>query len=125
MLYLSALIGLIFTVFGLLQWNDSDAFIWMFLYLGVGICWFWNIRDKPPRWLSVPLLVFTLGWSMWLVPDLLHWLQMGAPSITSSMKAEAPHIELVREFGGLMLCWLSLIPLVMKGKRSHGKGNYA
>ena len=43
-----------------------------------------------------------------LLPDFIDWIQNGAESITQSMKAEKPHIELTREFLGLLICALAL-----------------
>lgn len=116
MRYVSIAIGLIFSLFALVQWNDPDGLIWIILYGLIGVLWFWRLWSKPPKWLIVLMLIVTVSWNLWLVPALIQWINLGAPTITGSMKAEAPHIELVREFGGLMLCWLALIPLVLLKK---------
>ncbi|MEM6879545.1 MAG: transmembrane 220 family protein, partial [Bacteroidota bacterium] len=47
-------------------------------------------------------------WGLIRVPDLVDWIRQGAPSIVEEMKAEAPHIELTREFLGIGICLLVL-----------------
>jgi hypothetical protein len=44
-------------------------------------------------------------------------MRMGMPTIVGSMKAEEPHIELVREFGGLLLAVAALVYLLRVGRR--------
>jgi hypothetical protein len=39
------------------------------------------------------------------------------PSITASMKAESPYIELSREFFGLLLCAIAALYYLIKAKR--------
>ena len=52
-----------------------------------------------------------------MIPDLIRWLRMGAPSITGSMHAETPYIELTREFFGLVICLLAMLFLLFRGKK--------
>ena len=41
-------------------------------------------------------------------PEVISWIQNGTPSIASSMQAELPFIEFIREFFGLGICALAL-----------------
>lgn len=96
---------IVFFLFALAQYNDPDPWGWMVLYGGVAFlaasAW-WRGRT----WRGVALL--GLGISvvglLWLLPAFWQWLTHGTPSIVAEMKATAPHIELVREFLGLVLC---------------------
>jgi hypothetical protein len=56
-----------------------------------------------------------------LLPDFINWVKMGAPTITGSMKAESPFVELTREFLGLVICFAGLSFLLWQGYR--GKMN--
>ncbi len=44
-----------------------------------------------------------------LLPDFIHWIEIGSPNIASEMKTEEPHIELVREFLGYVICIAVLV----------------
>ena len=52
------------------------------------------------------------------LPAMLKWVGEGMPTITGSMQAESPHIELIREFFGLMLSTVVLGYYYMKSKVS-------
>ena len=93
-------ISIIFILFAVFQINDPDPIFWIALY-GVtavsAILFFFKITIP-----LVPLLValVSIGGLLYLSPDFLRWIREGSPSITGSMKAGSPHIELVREFFG-------------------------
>lgn len=101
---LFATIASLFILFAIVQYNDPDPWLWIALYLAVAISSGLTAIDRYNRWLAGATLAASLVWMGFLLPDFIHWIQMGAPSIVGSMKAEAPHIELTREFLGLMLC---------------------
>ena len=108
-------LALLFTLFAAVQYNDPDPVQWMLLYGGVAVFFAMAARGRVYRpalwlWLSVALL-----WAATYVPDFWNWLQMGAPSIVETMKAETPYVELTREFLGLLIAaagcaWLLFRP---------------
>ncbi|MEL6122551.1 MAG: transmembrane 220 family protein, partial [Bacteroidota bacterium] len=51
------------------------------------------------------------------IPSIREWFGDGMPSITSSMKAESPYIELVREFFGLLISAAAIAYYVVRGRR--------
>jgi hypothetical protein len=53
-----------------------------------------------------------------MAQGMLEWARMGFPTITGSMKAEEPHIEVVREFLGLLIAVLALSGLALTTRRS-------
>jgi hypothetical protein len=63
------------------------------------------------------VLLAAFGWMLALAPDFVAWLRFGAPTIVGSMKAEAPHIELTREFLGLLVAALAVAWLLYRTKR--------
>ncbi len=109
MKYLHLFLALLFFLFALVQYNDPDPLGWMLMYGYVaGVCAFaafgrWN------RYVLLAGIGVVLAWAAFLAPGFVNWIRMGTPSIASSMKAETPYIELMREFSGLLLCLFVLI----------------
>lgn len=101
------LIALLFLVFAYFQLNDPDPWLWILLYGSTGVLWGVSaFRMVPKRLTQIGLVIIGI-WFLLLVPDFIAWVKMGMPTIANSMKAEAPHIELTREFFGLGLCGLA------------------
>lgn len=93
----------VFALFALVQYNDPDPLSWILLYGGVAAHFIMAALGKmyrPAVWLW---LAAAMIWAATLVPDFVGWLQMGAPSIVETMKAEKPWVELTREFLGLLI----------------------
>lgn len=98
------LIALLFLVFAYVQLNDPDPWLWVLLYSSTGVLWAVSaFRQIPVRVSQIGLLLILI-WCFFLLPDFINWVKMGMPTITATMKAEAPHIELTREFLGLGIC---------------------
>jgi hypothetical protein len=104
---LFATLASLFLLFAVVQYNDPDPWLWIAIYLAVALSSGLTSLGRYNRWLAWGTLAAALVWMGFLLPDFIHWIQMGAPSIVGSMKAEAPHIELTREFLGLSLCVLA------------------
>jgi hypothetical protein len=101
-------IAFIFIVFGCVQYNDSDWYVWMPAYFVVSAFFIKPEIAKKEVVLLLPLIGFTL-WTLSYVPAFVAWIKTGTPTITGSMKAENPEVELMREFFGLCLCILGLL----------------
>lgn len=102
------LLTLLFTLFAYFQYNDPDPWLWIAIYLFIALISGLAAAKIYPKWLiRMGLVGCIIGLGI-LLPDFLDWLSTGAESITQSMKAEKPHIELTREFLGLLLCGLIL-----------------
>ncbi|MCB0376014.1 MAG: transmembrane 220 family protein [Sinomicrobium sp.] len=102
------IVTILFLLFAAVQYNDPDGWKWILIYLFVaGIVGFGTVgrRDK-----TVILAAIGISgiWMLTLIPDFIHWIQMGMPTIVGHMKAEAPHIELTREFLGLVIILAAL-----------------
>jgi hypothetical protein len=65
------------------------------------------------------LTLFTLGYMLYLSPGFWDWMVNGMASITSTMKAESPYIEVVREFLGLGIGLIFLIFLLIDFKKQN------
>ena len=118
MKYLYLLLGLIFISFAVVQYNDPDPYIWAPYYLVIALICFFRYKDKGPTWLVKAMLGLTVAWAASYIPDVFSWWKEGMPSIASSMKAESPYIENMREFLGLVVSLLTLIPVYLHQKRT-------
>ncbi len=99
---------LLFILFAYFQFNDPDPWLWIVVYLYIALISGLAALKIYNTWLiRLGLLGCVVGLGI-LLPDFLDWLNSGAESITESMKAEKPHIELTREFLGLLICGLVL-----------------
>jgi hypothetical protein len=102
------ILSILFIVFAAVQLNDPDPFLWVGLYLFIALICGLAAFNKYPKWGIIGGLVICLIGMGMLLPDFIDWLSNGAESITQSMKAEKPHIELTREFLGLFICVVAL-----------------
>lgn len=109
--HLGLIFSFLFFLFAAVQYNDPDPWIWILLYGFVAILSFLQWRG----WVShIVLLVFSICFflgTLSYMPELFSWAQKGFPNIAGEMKAESPHIELVRETLGLVIAAASLFVL--------------
>lgn len=112
------LLAVLFALFAAVQLNDPDPLVWVGTYAVVALLWALAAAGRYHRPITAVVALFLTVWLFTLLPDLVDWILMGAPSIVGSMKAEEPHIELVREFGGLFLALMAVVYLLRKG-RNH------
>lgn len=108
MKYLHLVVAAIFVLFAYWQLNDPDWPKWVATYGFVAITALYHFFAKPPKWFAAIGLIVATIWMVTLIPDFINWLQMGTPTITGQMKAESPHVELTREFLGLLIVMIAL-----------------
>ena len=101
------ILALIFFAFALVQYNDPDPLVWVPVYGIVAVLFVLAAIGRPARMVARVVCGITGIWAATYLPDFWHWLQMGAPSIVETMKAEKPYVELTREFLGLVLAMLA------------------
>ena len=118
----NGILAVLFLLFAVLQLNDPDPWVWVGIYGAVAIiCGATALGRYAPKVILGGIL-FTIFGIGWYLPDFINWLQTGMDSITGSMKAESPHVELVRECLGLVLVLATLIWLYWSGKRTSNGG---
>jgi len=118
---LNGFLGVIMAIFAILQWNDPDGLLWIFIYGYVAVMagmTFFNVRL---RWFLLAGMVGLMVGIIVYIPDFIDWIKAGTPSVTGSMKAESPFVELVREFLGLCIAMLVMIYLYFFETSSVGK----
>jgi len=100
--------------FGLMQYNDRDWMLWMPIYFLTAIFTFGESQNRNWNpWNYLYLLILSIGVSIY-VPDFLDWIRGGSPTITGTMKAENQYIEFVREFFGLLICFVAMLYVSLK-----------
>ena len=117
---INVVLAILFFIFAALQLNDLDPWAWVGIYGWVAfLCGMNAVGYFSPKAVLGTILLTILGIG-WYLPDFISWLQNGMSSITSSMKAETPHVELVREFLGLVLVLITLGWLYWSGRKNNG-----
>ena len=106
---LNLLLAVVFALFALAQYNDSDGWTWIIVYLFVAVTSFFAFRGDYNKGILALAMILMLGWMALLLPGFIDWINEGMPSIVDEMKANAPHIESTREFLGLFLAFITLI----------------
>ena len=95
---------ILFILFAIVQLNDPDPFFWIAIYLLVATVCGLAVLGRYHRILILLGLAICGIELFTLFPDFMNWVQGGMPNIAEEMKAEEPHIELTREFLGLVVC---------------------
>ena len=109
----------LFIAFAVMQFNDPDPTFWVLVYLGMAIISGFAAFKKYFLWLMLGMLAVLIYELFTLFPAFSGWISDGMPSITESMSASSPMIELVREFLGLLLCFIVLIYHYIKYRRGE------
>lgn len=106
MRYIHLIISLLFFLFGVLQYNDRDFYIWIPIYLFVAFISFASFKGISFINIVLGGLLVLSVWTISYIPSFLTWINDGMPSVTGTMKAETLYVEHVREFGGLAISLL-------------------
>ncbi|MBX2816969.1 MAG: transmembrane 220 family protein [Saprospiraceae bacterium] len=101
------LVAILFVLFAYWQINDPDPIGWIVIYLGVSLVAIRAFSGRESMTLALAGSAAAFFGIVLLVPDFVSWLTGGMPTITGSMQAESPHIELVREFLGFFLAGIA------------------
>lgn len=100
--------ALIFALFAYFNMNDPDPLAWVSAYGITAVLFviaaFGRSQRKPIGAVAVILFV----WMCTMIPGMVDWFRSGMPSITGEMKATDIHVEVVREFLGLLIAVLAL-----------------
>jgi FtsH-binding integral membrane protein len=108
----------VFAAFAALNLNDPDPELWVTVYAVVAGVFLLAAFGRTDRRVSGLVALLLAVWMATMAQGMLEWARMGFPTITGSMKAEEPHIEVVREFLGLLIAVLALSGLALTTRRS-------
>ncbi len=106
--YLNLILAAVFILFAYFQYNDPDPLLWIIAYTYVASC---ILLYQYTELSLIPItigVIISLGLFISYIPYIYDWVKDGMPSITGSMKAESPYIEMVRESLGILLILLVL-----------------
>ena len=111
----------IFIVFGALQYNDPDPYLWIPIYLFAAfLCWKASKGVFHPMITLTSIAFFTL-YAIYKVFDqngLIDWVNIHhAENIAETMKAEKPWVEESREFFGLVIIISVLVTNYFYGRK--------
>ena len=107
MKYFNLFLSLAFALFAIVQLNDPDPWKWVAFYGFIAVVSGFAAFGHYHQYILYLGLGVVIIWMLSLLPDFINWVKMGMPTIAGSMKAESPHVELTREFLGLLLCGLA------------------
>ncbi len=111
---------LAFILFAYFNLNDSDAPLWVTIYLLVSVCCGLGTFKMYYPTPTLTLAVIYIGYAIVLyfskdgVQD--WWFKYNRPSISESMQATKPYIEKTREFFGLLIAGGALLLNYFAGK---------
>jgi len=111
----------IFIVFGALQYNDPDPYLWIPIYLFTAfLCWKASKGIFHPMTTLTSIAFFT-GDAIYKIFDpngLIDWVNIHhAENIAETMKAEKPWVEESREFFGLVIIISVLVTNYFYGRK--------
>jgi hypothetical protein len=98
------ILTVLFVLFAVVQYNDPDPWLWVPIYLFPAVTCGFAATGQYNKWAILIGLVPITLYMVSYIPDFMNWINKGTPSITGTMKAENPIVELTREFGGLVIC---------------------
>ena len=101
---LNAIFLIIYLLCAAVQYNDTDAILWICWYLAAaGMC-IVEFRLEPPRWPHRVLTAVSVAWIGTLLPSIVG--QVSVEDIFASIAMRTNAVEQAREIGGLLLVGL-------------------
>jgi len=111
MKYVNIILTILFLASAAVQYNDppEDRLFWILIYGLLALISGLAIFQRYNVWSIALGIGVVLFYMFRLFPAFIMWVNDGMPSIVESMKASSPHVELVREFLGLVICLVALV----------------
>lgn len=112
--------ALVFIAFAYLNLNDPDPLPWAIAYGVTAVLFALAAFGRADRRIILVIAGAQFLWMCTMIPGMIDWARMGFPTITGSMQAHEPHIEVVREFLGLFISVASLAALFARTSKRAG-----
>ncbi|MEZ4739851.1 MAG: transmembrane 220 family protein [Flavobacteriales bacterium] len=116
------LLAVVFVGFAYVNLNYPDPFKWVAAYASTAVLFAFAAFGRADRRIVGSLALSFFVWTCTLLPGMVDWINAGMPSITDEMQTTAPHIEVVREFLGLLIAVLALAVLLFATPRDARMG---
>lgn len=113
------ILAALFALFAIVQLNDPDPAFWTAVYGVMALVCGLAAFEQYNIWLLLAILAVLIFELFALFPTLSGWIDQGMPSIVGSMKAESPYIEFVREFLGLVICFIVILFHYFSYRKKH------
>lgn len=110
-------LSVLFVLFAVVQLNDVDPWAWVAFYTYIALLFGLAAVGKYHKYATIGGLAIIVIWMATLLPDFINWINMGMPTITGTMKAESPHVELTREFLGLLIAGIAVGWLFLSSRK--------
>ncbi len=107
-------VALLFAAFAYLNLNDPDPIAWVAAYGATAALFALAAFGRADRRAILVVAAAQFIWMCTMITGMVDWARMGFPSITGSMQAHEPHIEVVREFLGLLISVAALSALFLR-----------
>ena len=118
MRYISLVLAVILTFFAILQWNDSDALLWISIYLYAAVLSLMGFYKKfVPFLLVIGALSYLVGGIFLYQGNIIMWLKLEK----TLGGTKTPFIEKSREMFGLLICSAIMIFHIYMYKRKKKK----
>ncbi|MFZ1687579.1 MAG: transmembrane 220 family protein [Flavobacteriales bacterium] len=101
-------LAIVFALFAYVNLNDPDPIQWVLAYGSTAVLFACAAAGRADRRISLALAVALGIWMLTMSGGMIDWFNAGMPTIVDEMKATNPHIEVVREFLGLLIAVLAL-----------------
>ncbi len=116
------LLAVMFAGFAYLNLNDPDPVQWVLAYGATAVLFAFAAFGRADRRIIGALAVALFVWMCTMTSGMIDWYQSGFPSITGEMHVTEPHIEVVREFLGLLIAVVALAGLYFSTSREARMG---
>ncbi len=113
------ILAIVFIAFAVLQYNDPDPYIWLFVYGVTALLCINSALGKTFRLANILLIVFSVVWMVLLVPQLVEWIVGGMPASSNASDRAVVQLELVREFFGLLMVILTMLLQLRNAKSAE------
>ncbi len=101
--------------FTALQLNDPDPILWVLIYSVTGIALLFSAFGKRNIFAMTGLVIILVVWMIYLSPGFFYWLNnKPAEELLCGMSPDRMYVEESREFLGLFIAILTLIPSITK-----------
>ena len=108
-------LGLIFTLFAIVQFNDPDFWVWVPVYLlPAGISVVYTHKKPQKMYLGILAIIYLIAAISLFPPSINEWIS--AEEEAQSMGMKLPGIEEARESMGLFICFLAMAFFWIKSK---------